>query len=67
MSQDFPEPSPLEIVVSSSEQDIIAPPAKAGKRDEFVPLFPLVLDDSDEIINSTEPGNLLPRYERNAL
>jgi predicted component of type VI protein secretion system len=50
LNQDFPEPSPLEIVVSSSEQDIIAPPAKAGKHDDFVPLFPLVLDDSDEII-----------------
>jgi len=49
LDQNFPEPSPLEIVVSSSEQEIIAPPAKAGKND-FAPLFPLVLDDSDEII-----------------
>jgi len=49
LGQAFPEPSPLEIVVSSSEHDIIAPPAKAGKND-FVPQFPLVLDDSDEII-----------------
>ncbi len=50
LNQHFPEPSPLEIVVSRSEQDIIAPPAKAGKHDDFVPSFPLVIDDSDEII-----------------
>jgi len=50
LNQDFPEPSPLEIVVSSAEQDIIATPAKAGKPDDFVPLFPLLIDDSDEII-----------------
>jgi pSer/pThr/pTyr-binding forkhead associated (FHA) protein len=46
----FPEPSPLEIVVSSSEQDIIASPSKAGRHDESVALFPVVADDSDEII-----------------
>jgi predicted component of type VI protein secretion system len=50
LTEDFPEPSPLEIVVSSSEQDIIATPAKAGKHDDFVPSFPVVIDDSDEII-----------------
>ena len=50
MNQDLPEPSPLEIVVSSSEQDMIAPPAQAGKHDDFAPTFPVVIDDSDEII-----------------
>ncbi len=49
MNQQFPEPSPLEIVISSSEHDIIVP-SKAGKRDNFVPSFPAVLDDSDDII-----------------
>ncbi|MGO8901903.1 MAG: FHA domain-containing protein [Isosphaeraceae bacterium] len=50
LNQGFPEPSPLEIVVSSSEQDIIAPPSKAGRHDDFEPLIPVVIDDSDEII-----------------
>jgi predicted component of type VI protein secretion system len=50
LNEDFPAPSPLEIVISSSEHDIIAPPSKARKRDEFVPSFPVVVDDSDEII-----------------
>ena len=50
MNQSFPEPSPLEIVVSSSEQDIIVPPSKAGRHDDFEPLIPVVIDDSDEII-----------------
>jgi len=50
LNQGFPEPSPLEIVVSSSQQDIIAPPSKAGRHDDFEPLIPVVIDDSDEII-----------------
>ncbi len=50
LDRGFPEPSPLEIVVSLSEQDIPTPPAKAANRDDFVPLFPRVVDDSDEII-----------------
>jgi predicted component of type VI protein secretion system len=49
LNQDFPAPSPLEIDISRSEDDIIAPP-KAGRSDEFVPLFPLVVDDSDDLI-----------------
>lgn len=49
LNEDFPAPSPLEIDISSSEHDLIAP-SKAGSRDEFVPLFPAVVDDSDEII-----------------
>jgi hypothetical protein len=49
LDQGFPEPSPLESVVSSSEQDIIAP-SKAGRHDDFEPLIPVVIDDSDEII-----------------
>ncbi len=50
LNQQFPEPSPLEIVVSSSEQDIIAPSSKASRRDGFAPLLPVNVDDSDEII-----------------
>ena len=50
LPQGFPEPSPLEIVVSSSEQGIIAPPSKAGRHDDFEPLILVVIDDSDEII-----------------
>jgi len=50
LNQDFPEPSPLKIVLSSSQQDMIAPPAQAGKHDDFVPSFPVVIGDSDEII-----------------
>jgi len=50
LKQGFPESSPLDIVVSSSEQDIIAPPSKAGRHDDFEPLIPVVIDDSDEII-----------------
>lgn len=50
LNQGFPEPSPLEIVVSSSAQGIPTSPSKAGRHDEFEPLFPLVVDDSDEII-----------------
>jgi len=49
LNQGFAEPSPLEIVVSLSDQDIV-PPAKTAKRDDFVPSFPFVADDSDEII-----------------
>jgi pSer/pThr/pTyr-binding forkhead associated (FHA) protein len=46
----FPEPSPLEIVISSSQQNIIAPSSKTAKHDGFEPLIPIVMDDSDEII-----------------
>ncbi len=49
LNQGFAEPSPLEISVSLSDQDIV-PPARTAKRDDFVPLFPFVTDDSDEII-----------------
>lgn len=49
VKQEFPAPSPLEILVSSSEQDLIAlPPAKRNDRE---PLVAIVLDDSDEIID----------------
>jgi len=50
LPQGFPEPSPLEIVVFSSEQDIIAPPSKAGRHDDFEPLIPVVINDSDALI-----------------
>jgi predicted component of type VI protein secretion system len=49
MNERFPEPSPLEILVSSSEQDLIALPAATQNDPE--PLIPFVLDDSDEIID----------------
>ena len=45
----FAEPSPLEIQVSSSEQDLIALPPAA--RDDPEPLIPIIVDDSDEIID----------------
>jgi predicted component of type VI protein secretion system len=52
--ESFPAPSPLEIVVGSSEHEISArdlvdsPP---GKRLDAEPLLPIVLDDSDELID----------------
>jgi pSer/pThr/pTyr-binding forkhead associated (FHA) protein len=45
----FPEPSPVEIQISSSEEDIIAVPAAKARDPE--PLIPIVLDDDDEIID----------------
>lgn len=47
--QEFPEPSPLEILVSSSEEDLITLPS--AKRKDAEPLIPIILDDSDEIID----------------
>jgi pSer/pThr/pTyr-binding forkhead associated (FHA) protein len=49
LKQGFPEPSPLEILVSSSEEDLIALPPARPNDDE--PLIPIILDDSDEIID----------------
>ncbi|MGC8640160.1 MAG: FHA domain-containing protein [Isosphaeraceae bacterium] len=53
-TESFPEPSPVEIPVGSSEHeisehDLIDPPA--GKKRDPAPLLPIVLDDSDEIID----------------
>jgi hypothetical protein len=50
----FPEPSPLEIVLGSSEHeisehDLVHEPA--GHQGDAEPLLPIVLDDSDEIID----------------
>jgi pSer/pThr/pTyr-binding forkhead associated (FHA) protein len=44
----FAEPSPLEIPAPSSDDHPVIPPSK--RREEFEPLIPIVLDDSDEII-----------------
>jgi predicted component of type VI protein secretion system len=47
--QQFAPPSPLEILVSDSDQDLVAlPPAK---KNGHQPLIPVVFDDSDEIID----------------
>ena len=53
-SPGFPEPSPLEIVLGSSEHeisehDLVHEPA--GNQGDAPPLLPIVLDDSDEIID----------------
>ncbi len=48
LKQEFPEPSPLEIDVSDGKD--VHPPSKAPGRDNYVPAFPIVIDDSDEII-----------------
>lgn len=50
----FPEPSPLEIVVGDSEheiseRDLLDFPAGKGRDPD--PLLPIVLDDSDEIVD----------------
>jgi predicted component of type VI protein secretion system len=50
LEQEFPAPSPLEIVVSSSEHDLVAPNSGGDNRDGFAPLLPVNADDSDEII-----------------
>ena len=49
VNQEFPEPSPLEILVSSSEQDLVVLPS--ARQNDPEPLIPFVLDDSDEIID----------------
>ncbi len=49
LGQGFPEPSPLEIVVSSSEHDVVVPPSKQPGDEE--PLIPIELDDEDDIID----------------
>ena len=46
VNEGFPEPSPIEIVVSSSEHDVVALPAR--KRKDAEPLIPIVLDDDDD-------------------
>ena len=51
---DFPEPSPLEVELGSSEHelsehDLVDEPSR--KRHDAEPLLPIVLDDSDEIID----------------
>jgi FHA domain len=53
-TESFPEPSPIEIVVGSSEheiseRDLLDLPA--GKRRDPAPLLPIILDDSDEIVD----------------
>jgi pSer/pThr/pTyr-binding forkhead associated (FHA) protein len=46
----FPEPSPLEVPIPSSEHDNIAAPP-GGRYQDDGPLIPIVLDDDDEIID----------------
>jgi pSer/pThr/pTyr-binding forkhead associated (FHA) protein len=48
-NEGFPTPSPLEVNVASPEQDRVSPPS--GERRDYEPLIPIILDDSDEIID----------------
>ncbi len=48
LNRGFPEPSPLEIAVSSSEHEIALP--APGDRGHARPLLPIVLDDDDDDI-----------------
>ncbi len=49
LNQEFAQPSPLEISVSTG-QEAIPSPSKAPRRDDYRPAFPIAIDDSDEII-----------------
>ena len=48
----FAEPSPLELPAPSADDIRLAPPpkSKSKRQKEYEPHIPIVLDDSDEII-----------------
>jgi predicted component of type VI protein secretion system len=48
-NQGFPAPSPLEVHVASLGPENVSLPS--GNRHDFEPLIPIILDDSDEIID----------------
>ncbi len=50
-ADEFPAPSPLEIAVSPSDHDMGAGSMRPGTPDRFEPMIPIILDDSDEIID----------------